>query len=233
MSLEAFNDQAESLDGFVTPRSIEACQSLGIIPNELLKLPLIHFQKIGEKKGGVEAKEHFIKKRFNHYEQKRKAKLTMCLQRRDQLIKAQRKQAREESKIKLKAATSGDSNRKQLEAELYKPSTSSDKRLEVHQGVTLAKHEEWEMLQRRKQQELAERKESERRARIQAQEERHLELVRFNLGACLCFLLKKNLFIHRFQHAPSSHSITLSTGETESSGRRNQQAAVQRATRKE
>ena len=116
MSLEAFNDQADTLE-FVTPRSIEACQSLGIVPNELLKLPLVHFQKLGEKKGGVEAKESFIKKRFQHYEQKRKAKLNMCLQRREQLLKAHRKQAREENKMKLKAQ-SKDAKRKKMDAEM-------------------------------------------------------------------------------------------------------------------
>jgi len=186
ISLENFQEDSSKVD-LTSPRSVEACSSLGILPHELLKKSLQSFQEAAKGSSGIEATPDFIARKCRHYEQKRQAKLEMALERRQELInsqsqkadlsvipphiiaqekyradklkKRQRRQVQKQLAIEIKRQTVEDQISKDLEnKKMREKSQSNEAKERVRQ---------WEAAQQRMKEEKA-RKDAENERRAQA-----------------------------------------------------------------
>lgn len=70
----------------LSPRSREACESLGILPTELLMIT--DPAKLPSSGSDLDRVPAFQQKRLTHYEEKRQAKYDACISRREELLRS-------------------------------------------------------------------------------------------------------------------------------------------------
>lgn len=204
VTVDDFDEESDPCN-ITSPRSLEACEATGIVPEELIKRGFDYFREQAKLARGIEGQEHFIRKRSEHFEQKRLKKLQVVRQQRQELIKHERERAeaekedlnavlemerrnlekmKERQKKELQILLAYELKRQQVEEQNRKNMEIARQREEKQREEQLQRMKEWEVHQRRTleekmQKQLEEEEEARRTAdritRENSQKEQELQ----------------------------------------------------------